>query len=310
MLMKPSILGAIINTKNNVFDEFLRRSPYKPKSPFFKTPPWYKLPVGILKRRFAAKLRGYHSKGESLGCCAFRYADALYQAMPADRKKDWKDAVKRPRTSAYDLWMKECLWLVRQRLTPPDYPSISGGFTPTKALPGVEHLLAPCWDLQMPEYASVTYLSTDLIPGPKEMHHRVDFHANPHSLDIYPDFSFVEICFYSAGLDNQGYTYGDWKPTEFPVNVDTWRIPQPVKFALIYKLSSVRVPPDPIHPENPQWFWWIIPTRDGDGWHCRFPDALPWERWETKKLILRAPSHPYWPFPLRGLGLWPPLLDL
>lgn len=42
-------------------------------------------------------------------CKAFLKADLMYQGFVEATKMIWRNAIKKPHTSAYDLWMKECL---------------------------------------------------------------------------------------------------------------------------------------------------------------------------------------------------------
>lgn len=76
---------------------------------------------------------------QSCPCQAFKYCDLLYQQMTPEERDEWRRAVKRPVTSPYDLWMRECLTLVNAGEAPPDHPSASGGFSGAEAEPGTEH---------------------------------------------------------------------------------------------------------------------------------------------------------------------------
>ena len=78
-------------------------------------------------------------------CKCFTYCDLLYQGFtPAERLK-WRQALKKPGLSPYDLWMSECLTLTTKRQHPPDVPSISGGWSNKKCLEGSTRPLAPAW---------------------------------------------------------------------------------------------------------------------------------------------------------------------
>ena len=94
-------------------------------------------------------------------CCVFKYVDSLYQKFTPGQKAEWAAAVKRPRYSPYDLWMSEALYLCLQGLRPPDHPSISGGFNPRKASPGILYDIAPCWPT-IPDMAESLYYFTSV----------------------------------------------------------------------------------------------------------------------------------------------------
>ncbi len=57
--------------------------------------------------------------------------------MSAADKKIWKDALKKPGISAYELYMKECLCTMIRTGTYPDGPTESGGFSCGLIAPGL-----------------------------------------------------------------------------------------------------------------------------------------------------------------------------
>lgn len=75
----------------------------------------------------------------------FQYADSIYHHKSPTERLEWKHAVTRPRTSAYDLWMKEAMTLLLQAKRPPDHPSLSGGWSTTKVVEGDDHTISPCF---------------------------------------------------------------------------------------------------------------------------------------------------------------------
>lgn len=72
-------------------------------------------------------------------CLGFKKADKIYSNWPEHKKQVWRDAVKKPGISGYTLWMKECLHLWGKGEYAPDVPSISGGYTYEKAIPGTTY---------------------------------------------------------------------------------------------------------------------------------------------------------------------------
>ncbi|MBA7658680.1 hypothetical protein ES703_66639 [subsurface metagenome] len=97
----------------------------------FVLPPGVKLHMfhreqWMLKRRLAIRPE----------CHIFKHIDGCHKLLPQANRKQWRDAVKKPHMSGYDLWMKEGLHHGNRILPPPDEPSNSGGFTPGPLNPG------------------------------------------------------------------------------------------------------------------------------------------------------------------------------
>ncbi|MBA7540040.1 hypothetical protein ES705_32329 [subsurface metagenome] len=69
-------------------------------------------------------------------CKQWQHADALWVSQPDAWRQTWRDALKKPGMSGYDLWMKEALTLCSQNKYLPDEPSISGGWSTSKVVPG------------------------------------------------------------------------------------------------------------------------------------------------------------------------------
>jgi len=68
----------------------------------------------------------------------YAVADRFWQMMPRSERQEWNAAVKRPYLTGYQLWMKEAMSLFARQEFAPDHPSISGGFTTHKAIPGTK----------------------------------------------------------------------------------------------------------------------------------------------------------------------------
>ncbi len=91
----------------------------------------------------AWRMKPPHKKTLELGspeanpCAQWRTADALWVSQPESWRQMWRDALKKPSMSGYDLWMKEALTLCSQNKYLPDEPSISGGWSTKKVIAGV-----------------------------------------------------------------------------------------------------------------------------------------------------------------------------
>lgn len=93
--------------------------------------------IDLVQRDSLARSEGQRQRAqESVPCQGFMKADKLYSSFPESEKQVWRDAVKRPVMSGYTLWMSECLYLWSKGLSSPLKPSISGGYSPKKAIPG------------------------------------------------------------------------------------------------------------------------------------------------------------------------------
>ncbi len=83
------------------------------------------------------KTQTHRSPAQKCPCEAFTACDLAYQRMSAAAKKIWKDAIKKPGISAYELYMKECLATMIKTGTYPDGPTDSGGFSCRLVTPGL-----------------------------------------------------------------------------------------------------------------------------------------------------------------------------
>jgi len=84
----------------------------------------------------ASRVAGEKALANNISCTRFAKADKLYSAFPESEKNIWRRAVKKPGITGYTLWMKECLYLWGRGESSPLKPSISGGYTREKAIPG------------------------------------------------------------------------------------------------------------------------------------------------------------------------------
>lgn len=77
---------------------------------------------------------------------AFSYADVAYSAMPPEQRQEWREAIKAPNTTAYTLFMKECITSLCAYALPPVSPSESGGFSASYVIPGpsIGHKIDEC----------------------------------------------------------------------------------------------------------------------------------------------------------------------
>lgn len=78
----------------------------------------------------------YHFNPAKQECKNHKWADLIYQMFTPAQVGVWRRALKAPHKSAYDLWMMECLYLFNRGLSSPLEPSVSGGYTGKKAIPG------------------------------------------------------------------------------------------------------------------------------------------------------------------------------
>lgn len=86
--------------------------------------------------RFKRKRHRTGNKGfRGLSRAAFRYADDSFTAMSPAARQVWKDAVKKPNTTAYTLWMAEALTSLMALGRCPKAPSESGGWSTSRVIP-------------------------------------------------------------------------------------------------------------------------------------------------------------------------------
>jgi hypothetical protein len=93
--------------------------------------------VDLVQRNTLA--RSYSQKkriASGVKCQGFSSADKIYSGWPDSKKDVWRDAVKKPVMSGYTLWMKECLFAWSKGWYAPDVPSISGGYSCRRVVPG------------------------------------------------------------------------------------------------------------------------------------------------------------------------------
>jgi hypothetical protein len=70
-------------------------------------------------------------------CRQWQQADAIWVGQDETWRQKWRNALKKPGISGYDLWMKEALTCCASNRFLPDDPSISGGWSTAKVIPGV-----------------------------------------------------------------------------------------------------------------------------------------------------------------------------
>ncbi|MBA7536907.1 hypothetical protein ES705_29172 [subsurface metagenome] len=146
-LLAGAELALIFSTCYNRRAMGKKKKPFTP-GPFFckwwgpladqvwKTPA-YKGNMYPVTRR-AARKHTDKSEWHQCPCKAFTLCDKHYQQMNSDEKKKWKDALKKPGMSAYELYMKECLCSLIGNGHFPYKPSQSGGFSCRSLIPGPE----------------------------------------------------------------------------------------------------------------------------------------------------------------------------
>jgi len=100
----------------------------------WQPPPFKGGPHARTRRKH--KREDHRSPYQKCPCEAFTLCDLRYQHFSAAEKKIWKDAVKKPYTSAYELFMKECLCGLIKTAYYPTCPSASGGFNCKSVITG------------------------------------------------------------------------------------------------------------------------------------------------------------------------------
>ena len=146
MLSSAGILGQIVaGSGAQVYRNYGRRD--QPIVPGRKRPGWRKIPT-LKKDGIKGKVAGdYENSRVYITRRCHVYADYIYGLWCDPEKFLWRDAIKRPGKSTYDLWMSEALVLLLMGHRPPDEPSISGGWSNRKAKEGMKWDPAPCFCL-------------------------------------------------------------------------------------------------------------------------------------------------------------------
>ena len=135
MLTKPSIVGQLVAGLSHrafrVADKNVRRVLHAVRGMSVA-----ELPKAIYHRRVKMAFDPNDKSTEPRDCCVFKYVDAIWQRLSTAERAPWFAAVKKRGISGYDLWMSEQLYLALHAQWLADGPSISGGFSPRKAVPG------------------------------------------------------------------------------------------------------------------------------------------------------------------------------
>jgi len=92
-------------------------------------------PYRKAKKRLPDPDRSHWYQGRRCECMAYAIADYLWIHGHVDHNL-WSRAVKAGGFSGYALWIKEATACARQGLYYPDVPSISGGYSTSKIIPG------------------------------------------------------------------------------------------------------------------------------------------------------------------------------
>ncbi|MBA7534182.1 hypothetical protein ES705_26428 [subsurface metagenome] len=124
---------------------------------------------------------------EANPCRQWKQADAIWVAQSENWRQMWREALKKPGMSGYDLWMKEALTLCSQGNNLPDVPSISGGWSTAKVIPG------DTW----PAAGKEPVIDYPLLPESWDCYMCFDGHRNSYSvkLDQYVDnCQFKNFC--------------------------------------------------------------------------------------------------------------------
>ena len=147
----------------------------------------------------------YPTKAAYINRRCFQYCDALYKTLLPEQKAEWRAAITKASMSPYDLWMKENLALTYAGLCPADHPSISGGWSGTKAIEGTTHDPCPCWP---PPTVNAILIepSTELpAPPPLFLKWRIRILADPSTLPL-PLEGYVHLHF-GWNLDVRSWSF-------------------------------------------------------------------------------------------------------
>jgi len=93
-------------------------------------------------------------KGHTCPCKCWLWADWSWTHDLVDQEA-WREALKRPHMSRYDLWMREAVWLASKGHYMPDWPSLSGGYSTCSVISG--HRLQPPYQCIPPFAQMATY---------------------------------------------------------------------------------------------------------------------------------------------------------
>jgi len=128
-------------------------------------------------------------------CKAWRFIDELWARGHID-KGPWNAAIKAPRKSGYDIWMREAVSLTARGHYLPDTPSPSGGYSARKATPGfVWQPPGQC----IRQYAKICWIETWFPGGPWSLHYLWLQWHDPRTppLDVAPPL----VKWYADGWD-------------------------------------------------------------------------------------------------------------
>jgi hypothetical protein len=143
VLTTPSIVGQLVAGLSHrafrVADRNIRRALHAVRGMSVA-----ELPRVIYRRRAKMAFNKNDKSTEPRDCCVFKYVDAIWQRLSPAERAPWFAAVKKRGISGYDLWMSEQLYLALHAQYLANGPSISGGFSPRKAVPGTIWPPPPC----------------------------------------------------------------------------------------------------------------------------------------------------------------------
>jgi len=144
-------------------------------------------------------------KGHTCPCKCWLWADWSWTHDLVDQLS-WRDGLKRPGMSRYDLWMREAVWLASKGHYMPDYPSISGGYSTRSVISG--HRLQPPYQC-IPPFAQ---LATAELRYPGEEHN--DYYVVLPALDPRPQPIGIEHVSISHYPDGEGEERGQHSEAE------------------------------------------------------------------------------------------------
>ena len=143
---------------------FKRQTPTQPKRMQLASitqPPdpfdWRTIPNDIVRQKHRKTRAIPGGRVPRVDCCIFKYADLLYQGFSQAERDLWRAAAKKPHMSPYDLWMHEAIPYLQVGMSPPDSPSIHGGYSTDLLSPGSREPALDCYYIDLIKSAQLEF---------------------------------------------------------------------------------------------------------------------------------------------------------
>ena len=291
----PNILGRLYSA-NQPKPRYAQKTP-RQKNARGPTPFVWTMPPTLTTKTLIRKL-GIKTNAMYLPpiVATFAWVDHLYTQFDSQHKAVWKAAVKKHCMSAYDLWMKEAMTLIASGFPPPDTPSISGGWSAKKAIPGTTHGFPPCADPCPVKRVELKYWKNNPFSPHNEMY-RVVIQTSPLPSGYEAHPTYLGIGFNCTGPSKYEYaSHIIMQAKTFPMIVDCPASTPKIALAIAFTHTA-----DGRYHET----WMALDIKHP--WIWTKPHQRPWDTW---------PSSYWWPpgnVPLYNFlylaKIWRPLLD-